>query len=78
MGGGGPLGHKINLEKKKENFQILLVKNQQRLDWYLPLSKEMSHFSTIDTLDLIYLVNMISQSANSKDSYGRVKGKSII
>lgn len=37
----------------------------------------MSHFSTIDTLDLIYLVNMISQSANSKDSYGRVKGQSI-
>ena len=37
----------------------------------------MSHFSTIDTLDLIYLVNMISQSANSTDSYGRVKGQSI-
>ena len=37
----------------------------------------MSHFSPIDTLDLIYLVNIISQSANSTDSYGRVKGQSI-
>ena len=43
----------------------------------MTLSKEMSHFSPIDTLDLIYLVNMISQSANSTDSYGRVKGQSI-